>query len=78
MDVTLRRLADRLYYIKRMGPFTMMRRVYKRVKVDKETEQIIDGYKMVHMLFLLLKPFYYFSFLVLGLGFLYSFDFPAI
>lgn len=76
MDVTLRRLADRLYYIKRMGPFTMMRRVYKRVKVDKETEQIIDGYKMVHMLFLLLKPVYYLSFLVLGLGFLIRLIFP--
>lgn len=76
MDVTLRRLADRLYYIKRMGPFTMMRRVYKRVKVDKETEQIIDGYKMVHMLFLLLKPVYYASFLLLGLGFLIRLIFP--
>lgn len=76
MDVTLRRLADRLYFIKRMGPFTLMRRVYKRVKVDKETEQIIDGYKMVHMLFLLLKPLYYVSFALLGLGFLIRFIFP--
>lgn len=67
MDVTLRRLSDRLYYIKKMGPFTMIRRVYKRVTVNKETEQIIDGYKMVHMLYLILKPLYYASYLLLGL-----------
>lgn len=76
MDVTLRRLADRLYYVKRIGPFSILRRVYKRVKIDKETEQIIDGYKMVHMLFLLLKPLYYASFAVLGLGFLIRAIFP--
>lgn len=76
MDVTIRRLADRLYYIKRLGPFTMIRRVYKRVTVDKQTEQIIDGYKMVHMLFLLLKPVYYASYLLLGLGFLIKMLFP--
>lgn len=77
MDVTLRRLADRLYYIKRMGPFTMIRRVYKRVTVNKETEQIIDGYKMCHMLYLILKPVYYLSFAVLGLGFLIRAIFPS-
>lgn len=77
MDITLRRLADRLYYIKRLGPFTMIRRVYKRVTVDKQTEQIIDGYKMVHMLYLLLKPVYLASYLLLGLGFLVRAIFPA-
>lgn len=77
MDITLRRLADRLYYIKRIGPFTMIRRVYKRVTVNKETEQIIDGYKMVHMLYLILKPLYYVSYLLLGLGFLIHAIFPA-
>ena len=76
MDVTLRRLSDRLYYVKRMGPFTMIRRVYKRVTVNKETEQIIDGYKMVHMLYLILKPLYYASYLLFGLGFLLHAIFP--
>lgn len=70
MDITLRRLADRLYYIRRLGPFTLKRRVFKRVTINKETEQIIDGYRMVPMIYLLLKPIYYVSFLVLGLGFL--------
>ena len=69
MDVTLRRLSDRLYYIKKMGPFTLIRRVYKRVTVNKETEQIIDGYKMLSMLWLVFKPLYYLSYLLLGLDF---------
>lgn len=70
MDVTLRRLADRLYYIKKIGPFTLIRRVYKRVTVNKETEQIIDGYRMLHMGYLLFKPLYYASYLFFGLGFI--------
>ena len=69
MDVTLRRLATRLFYIKKLGPFTLIRRVYKRVTVDKQTQQIIDGYKMVSMIWLLLKPVYYLSYVLLGLGF---------
>lgn len=77
MDITLRRLADRLYYIKKIGPFSLMRRVYKRVTVDKQTEQIIDGYRMVHMLYLLLKPIYYLSFLAFGLGFVIRALFPG-
>ena len=76
MDVTIRRLADRLYYIKRFGPFSLIRRVYKRVTVDDKTEQIIDGYKMVSLLYLLLKPLYYASFLCFGLGFVLKVIFP--
>lgn len=52
MDVTIRRLSDELWYLYRIGPFTLARRVYKRVTVDKNTEQIIDGYKMASMLWL--------------------------
>lgn len=52
MDVTLRRLTTELWYLYRLGPFTLARRVYKRVTVDKNTEQIIDGYKMASMLWL--------------------------
>lgn len=57
MDVTIRRLADELWYMYRLGSFTLCRRVYKRVTVDKQTEQIIDGYKMPSMLWLLIWPF---------------------
>lgn len=54
MDVTIRRLSDNLWYLYRIGPFTLARRVYKRVTVDKNTQQIIDGYKMPSMLWLLI------------------------
>lgn len=56
MDVTIRRLSTELWYMYRIGPWTLCRRVYKRVTVNKETEQIIDGYKMASMLWLLVFP----------------------
>lgn len=69
MDITLRRLATQLWYMVKIGPFTICRRVFKRVTVDKNTQQIIDGYKMAHVLTILLpwlhnwkltfRPFYY-------------------
>lgn len=55
-DVTIRRLTDQLWYMYRLGPWTLCRRVYKRVTVDKNTEQIIDGYRMAHALWL---PFWF-------------------
>lgn len=54
MDVTIRRLSDQLWYVYKIGPFTLSRRIYKRVTVDKQTEQIIDGYRMANMLWLLI------------------------
>ena len=59
MDVTIRRLSNELWYMYRIGPFTLCRRVYKRVMVDKTTHQIIDGYKMAPMWWLLLLPVYW-------------------
>lgn len=56
MDVTIRRLATRLWYIKRIGPWTLARRVYKWVGVDKETHQIIDGYDMASLWWLIFWP----------------------
>ena len=56
-DVTLRRLSDVLWYVFKIGPFTICRRVYKRVTVDQVSEQIIDGYKMANLAWLLLYPF---------------------
>lgn len=56
MDITIRRLSDQLWYLKKIGPFTLARRIYKRVTVDKQTEQIIDGYKMASVLWLLIWP----------------------
>lgn len=56
MDVTIRRLSNQLWYMYKVGPWTLARRVYKRVTVDKNTEQIIDGYKMASMLWLFVWP----------------------
>lgn len=56
MDITLRRLAVQLWCMYRIGPFTLCRRVYKRVAVDKNTHQIIDAYHMASLLWLLVFP----------------------
>lgn len=56
MDVTIRRLSPELWYMYRLGPWTLCRRLYKRVTVDKNTQQIIDGYKMASMLWLFIWP----------------------
>lgn len=45
MDITFRRLADRLFQIKKIGLFSLIRPINHRITIDKETEQIIDGYK---------------------------------
>ena len=55
-DITLRRLTDELWYMKRKGPFTICRKLRKSVKVNKETEQIIDGYRFAGLLWNLLPP----------------------
>lgn len=59
MDITLRRLADQLWYMRGIGRkygFTILRRVYKFVTVDDNTKQIIDGYRMEKGIWLLLQP----------------------
>lgn len=53
MDIVIRRLSNELWYIQKIGPWTLSRRVYKRVKIDKNTEQIIDGYRMASPIWLL-------------------------
>lgn len=54
MDITLRRLADRLYYLRRVGPFTFVHRIRKYVTIEKDKHQIIDGYKFFSPLWSLL------------------------
>lgn len=56
IDITLRRLSVQYWYMYRIGPWTLCRRVYKRTGVDKETKQIIDQYDMASMLWLLVWP----------------------
>lgn len=45
VDITFRRLTTDLYHILKLGPFTRVKKVYKRVGIDKETHQIIDEYR---------------------------------
>lgn len=55
-DITLRRMTDEMWYVYRIGPFSLARRVYKRITTDKETGQFIDCYKLANMLWLLIWP----------------------
>ena len=55
-DVTLRRLTVEMWYVYRIGPWSLSRRVYKRIKTDKETGQFIDYYSMANMLWLFVWP----------------------
>lgn len=56
MDITIRRLASELWYVRKLGPFTMLRRIYKRVGIDEETHQILDFYEFGKILPCLLPP----------------------
>ena len=56
VDVTVRRLASELWLLYRIGPWTLGRRIYKRVGIDENTHQIIDEYRMASMLWLLFWP----------------------
>lgn len=49
-DITIRRLAEKLIYIKKIGPFTLCRRVRKFVRIDKEKEDVVYGYAFWGML----------------------------
>lgn len=50
MDITLRRLASRLWHIRRCGPFSFVRRIKKTIGIDKNTHQIIDKYAFCSIL----------------------------
>lgn len=56
MDITIRRLASELWYIRRLGPFTSLHRIYKTCIVDDLSHQIVDGYKFGKILHCILPP----------------------
>ena len=56
IDVVLRRLTVQYWYMYRIGPWTLCRRVYKRVMIDKEKHEIIDGYFFPSILWILAWP----------------------
>ena len=59
MDVTIRRLADELWYVRKVGCFTFCRRIYKRCGIDSVSHQIIDEYRFGRFIFGLLPPPFY-------------------
>ena len=56
VDVIIRRLCNEYWYLYRLGPWTLARRVYKKVMIDDNTHQIIDGYWMPKLLWILAWP----------------------
>ena len=56
IDVTIRRLANEYWILYRIGPWTLGRRIYKSVGIDKNTHQIVDEYRFASMLWLLIWP----------------------
>ena len=44
VDITIRRLYTNMYLLNKIGGITLVRPIKKFVKIDEETEQIIDGY----------------------------------
>lgn len=59
MDITIRRLADEFWYLRKLGPFTLVRRIYKWVGIDDETHQITDMYKFGSFFRRILPPPFY-------------------
>lgn len=49
MDITLRRLANRLYVVKKgwLPWFVHIKRIYKKIDIDGNSKQIIDAYDFV-------------------------------
>lgn len=45
VDITIRRLYTNIYLLNKIGQITLVRPIRKYVTIDKETEQIVDGYK---------------------------------
>lgn len=50
IDVTVRRLYDRLYHLARLPLVTVVRRVYRWTGIDEQTHQICDMYRFGKLL----------------------------
>lgn len=48
VDITVRRLVDEVWYIRKVGPLSICRKVFKRIVVDKKPDakygDIVEGY----------------------------------
>lgn len=56
VDITLRRLCDELWHIRKLGPITRVRKIKKYVDIDKNTHQIIDAYRFAGIFWSFLPP----------------------
>lgn len=68
-DITIRRLAVDLYNMKKVGNFSISRRVKMYVGLDEQTHQLVDAYEFYHLwafwnkpLRFCYRPFYYHCF----------------
>lgn len=64
VDITLRRLVDRMYQLKKLGPFTVIKSIRKKISIDNNTKQIIDEFyynKLDIKIFVRSKYYKYFN-----------------
>lgn len=71
MDITIRRLANTLWHVRRCGIFTLVRRINRSVGIDSNTHQIVDQYRfcsifskflrlpLLRQLFMPVTPWYF-------------------
>ena len=72
-DITIRRLADELWYLRKLGPFTLARRVKRFVDINDDS-QIIDGFVFRKLIYKLLPPpFHQDSFRIIFRPFYYKY-----
>lgn len=57
VDITFRRLTDRICYLKKLGPFTKVKPIVKVLTIDKERQQIVDGYRFADFWDKLFTPY---------------------
>lgn len=55
-DVTITRLASEIWYVRALGPLTYARKIFPIIEIDKDSHQIITGYKFKSVIWSLL-PF---------------------
>ena len=58
VDITLRRLAEYIFYIRRMGQFTMIRSISRFFFMDDQFHEIRSGYRWTPLWYYLFYPFW--------------------
>ena len=58
VDITLRRLAEYIFYIRRMGQFTMIRSISRFFFMDDQFHEIRSGYRWTPLWYYFFYPFW--------------------